>query len=351
MKKQRKRLKLPNGYGSVTMRKDTRRRTPGIVRVPINGKQVTIGYVATYEDGLAMLAEYHKDPTRFINNNITFADVYRFMRAEHWPKIAASTAKNYESAYKHLSCLYKKKFIELRTGDLQSAILQAEKNGAGYGMQKKIRQVMHFCYNYAVKYNIIKPDMDYSRYVEIGQHKILYPKSPFNTRQLNRVKGLITTDNPLAKWAMCVVMMCYSGVRPSEFLSIVKKDVKIRPRYFIVRDSKTEAGKNRPVPISKKTSVYFQYWINQPGKYLITDEKGNRLNYSRFRNRFDKVMKASRCKHTPHECRHTCATLLDNANANETAVKRILGHASEGVTKRVYTHKSLHELKRAIDMI
>lgn len=41
----------------------------------------------------------------------------------------------------------------------------------------------------------------------------------------------------------------------------------------------------------------------------------------------------------------------DNAGANETAVKRILGHASQGVTKGVYTHKSLHELKKAIDMI
>lgn len=49
--------------------------------------------------------------------------------------------------------------------------------------------------------------------------------------------------------------------------------------------------------------------------------------------------------------RHTCATMLDNAGANETAVKRILGHASQGVTKGVYTHKSLHELKKAIDMI
>ena len=62
-------------------------------------------------------------------------------------------------------------------------------------------------------------------------------------------------------------------------------------------------------------------------------------------------MKATSCHHTPHECRHTCATLLDDAGANDTAVKRILGHASQGVTKGTYTHKSLHELKKAIDLI
>lgn len=91
--------------------------------------------------------------------------------------------------------------------------------------------------------------------------------------------------------------------------------------------------------------------MDKPGKTLIADDKGQKLTYHKFRSLFDKVMTATRCKHTPHECRHTCATLLDNAGANETAVKRILGHASQGVTKGVYTHKSLHELKRAIDLI
>ena len=91
--------------------------------------------------------------------------------------------------------------------------------------------------------------------------------------------------------------------------------------------------------------------MDKPGKTLITVDDGVALSYHRFRTRFDNVMDATNCHHTPHECRHTCATMLDNAGANETTVKRILGHASQGITKGVYTHKSLHELKKAIDMI
>lgn len=105
------------------------------------------------------------------------------------------------------------------------------------------------------------------------------------------------------------------------------------------------------LPISKKVLPYFAKWMDKPGKTLITVDGGDALSYHRFRTRFDNVMDATRCDHTPHECRHTCATMLDNAGANETAVKRILGHASAGITKSVYTHKSLHELKKAIDMI
>ena len=241
--------------------------------------------------------------------------------------------------------MYGKKFAELKIGDLQAVIRDTRDTGAHYAMQKKVRQVLHHMYTYAVKYEIIDPAANISQYIDIDQHVVKYPKTPFNTRQINRVKKLGD------KWAMTVLMMIYAGVRTSELLSVVKTDVKLRQRYFIVRESKTAAGRNRAVPISKKTIPYFEFWMQQPGKYLITTDEGSQLTYHQYRTRFDSVMAASRCKHTPHECRHTCATMLDNAGANDTAIKRILGHASQGVTKRVYTHKSLHELKKAIDLI
>ena len=88
-----------------------------------------------------------------------------------------------------------------------------------------------------------------------------------------------------------------------------------------------------------------------PGKNLITKPDGNAMPYRTYRLRFKAVMKASRCKHTPHECRHTLATWLDNAGANELSIKRILGHAAKGVTQKVYTHKSIAQLRKAIDLI
>ena len=64
-----------------------------------------------------------------------------------------------------------------------------------------------------------------------------------------------------------------------------KNDVKLRQRYFIVRESKTAAGRNRAVPISKKTLPYFEFWMQQPGKYIITDDYGNQLSYHQYRAR------------------------------------------------------------------
>ena len=55
--------------------------------------------------------------------------------------------------------------------------------------------------------------------------------------------------------------------------------------------------------------------------------------------------------HSTHDYRHTCATLLDNAEANENAKRRILGHATGDVTDTVYTHKDLKQLRKAINKI
>ena len=42
---------------------------------------------------------------------------------------------------------------------------------------------------------------------------------------------------------------------------------------------------------------------------------------------------------------------MDNAGANKVATQRIMGHASKDVTDKVYTHKDIDELLKAIDMI
>ena len=207
-------------------------------------------------------------------------------------------------------------------------------------------------YKFAIKYGIIRITDDISRFVDIDKHKPKYIKKPFNMRQLNRVRK-IADDNthPLSDWAKTVVMMCYCGTRPGEFLAIKKADVKMRSRFFMVRDSKTSAGQNRMVPISKKTLAYFDHWLATPGKTLIADEEGKPYTYKRFLNSFKKTMAETRCVHKPHECRHTCATWLDDKGANKLSIKRILGHASQDVTDGVYTHKDLRQLKKAIDML
>lgn len=343
-------MKLPNGYGSITKLPGNRRK-PYAVRKTVNGRQKYLKFESTFEKALAWLVDYNKSPSVLDSADLTFSRLYHLEMQERSARIAVTTRKNYEIAFNHCAAIKDKRITDIRVSDLQSVIRHASMNGAGQPTQKKIRQVMHNVYTYAIKYQLIPASSDISKFVDIDVPCRKHRKTPFNTRQMNRVKAIADSDGPLAKWAMVVVMMCYCGTRPGEFIAVLKSDVKLSSRHFKVRNSKTAAGRNRLVPISKKVLDYYQYWMSQNGKTLIANADGTPLTYCQMRCKFNQVMKAARCKHTMHECRHTCATWLDDKGANKLAIKRILGHATQDVTDGVYTHKSLHQLKKAIDLL
>lgn len=75
-----KRLKLPNGFGSIT-KKSGRRRRPYEIRKFIDGRQKVIGYETTYESALAFLCEYNKNPLLFSPSEITFDELFCLVKA------------------------------------------------------------------------------------------------------------------------------------------------------------------------------------------------------------------------------------------------------------------------------
>ena len=70
-----------------------------------------------------------------------------------------------------------------------------------------------------------------------------------------------------------------------------------------------------------------------------------------YREKFIPIMEQLNMNHRPHDARHTFATLMNNADANTTSIKKIIGHSSYLTTEKIYTHKDIEELSKAIDLI
>lgn len=66
---------------------------------------------------------------------------------------------------------------------------------------------------------------------------------------------------------------------------------------------------------------------------------------------FNNIIVKLNMNHTPHGCGHTFATRLNDARGNATAIKNIIGHESFALTKKVYTHKKIDELRKALELI
>lgn len=140
-------------------------------------------------------------------------------------------------------------------------------------------------------------------------------------------------------------------MRCGEMLQLQKADVHLRQRYIRITRSKTAAG-IRIIPIHHRIAPLIESRMKSPGDALICDTTGRPYNYGRYCAVWRTVMHHIRADgHTTHDCRHTVATLLDNAGANETAKRRILGHAGGDITERVYTHKGLRQLRKCIELL
>ena len=309
-------MKLPNNFGSICELKDTARRRPFIVKKSINGKQKALGYFSSYNEALEFLVYYNKEP-KFYGNSITFEKLYSAFRDEHWSEISDAGRSGYENSYKHCSSLYKKPFKDIKLADFQQVI---DGSKAGYSTQKKIRTLFHMMCKYAMKNDIIVKD--YSQFITVCKDSKRKEKKPFTVRQIrkmyrSKVQG---TEE--------ILMLIYTGLRPSEFLRLKPSDINAKQHYLTVRQSKTIAGKNRIVPIH------------------------NCMKTAQLRTSFAKVMTELHMKHRPYECRHTFATLLDdNPKANRTTIKRLMGHALPDVLSKYYTHKSSSALKKCVSLL
>lgn len=117
---------------------------------------------------------------------------------------------------------------------------------------------------------------------------------------------------------------------------------------------KTDAGKDRIIPIHPKIKGYIEYWYNQTNDkdetlFFYIDKNGKRreLSDDYFRKKFyyNILDRLGIKRHVIHCTRHTAATKLMEAGASPEAIQRILGHSSYAFTVDTYTHADIDFLK------
>lgn len=323
-------MRLPNGYGTIYKLSGNRRR-PWVVKKTIDGRQKPLGYFPTREEAFAFLVSVNRiTPER----EITFSSVYRSWSLHHFESISPSSRAAYEISYRHLAQLHSVPFRRITYRQLQDVIDGIE---AGYCTRKKCRVLLSQLYKYSIKNGIVETNL--SCFIDLPRHVPVYTKRPFTARQI----GKLWRSADTVEGVKDVLILIYTGMRVGEYLALTPRDVNLRQRYIDIKKSKTLAG-IRKIPIHNKILPIL---IERKAEGKICPCK----KYDTFRRLFDRVMKVLGMRHTPHECRHTLATMLDRSGANDTAVKMILGHARTGVTKGVYTHKTLADLRKAINKV
>jgi integrase len=105
----------------------------------------------------------------------------------------------------------------------------------------------------------------------------------------------------------------------------------------------TKTHRTRWVPVPEVVWDRLEYAIitdaDKPDRLVFPGRNDGYLTDFEYRHRFDQAAKEIGVPGlTPHELRHTCASLAISAGANIKAVQRLLGHETAAMTLDEYGH-------------
>lgn len=348
-------LKNPNGYGSVVKLSGNRRK-PFEVRVNTRMDERyypvydVLGRFSTREEGLIALAEYNRNPYNITDREMTFSQLYeKFYRNKYdlsGKAFSQSTMACTRSAYKHCSALYDIAYCKLRSDDFRGVLGQISNKGKllSHASQEHIKNLFTQMDKFALQNDII--EKGYASFASITVAEDDTPGVPFTKEELR-----ILWNHKNVPWVDSILIYIYSGWRVSELILMPSEDIDLKEKTF-KGGLKTAAGKNRIVPIHSKIYGFVESRLTAHPEMLLA-LNNQPITAGAYTKLFKQTLSdiGISTYHTPHDCRHTFASLLDSAGVNQVCIDRLIGHASGSLTTRIYTHKSIEELREAVEMI
>lgn len=353
-------MRRPNGTGCVVKlggkrRKKYAARVCSGRTIGPSGKVICqyqyIGYGETAREAQKLLDHYNgtDDTVERLKltapkNNPTFSKVYdeTIEYLESRPKkLSESAYKAHSAAYHNLSGLHGVKFKNIDYELLQKEI--SKNNALSKSSLNNIKNLLRKMYNLGLKKKYV--DEDISRLCDYDYKS---PEEEIHAPFTGDEIRAIISDPPGDSRDMILILL-FTGIRIKELLVLETSNVHLEERYFIT-GVKTEAGKNRVVPIHRDLIEIIRSHYD-PDRFYFWDVGGSQRIYQTLRYRYDKYLGQLGISHLPHDTRHTAATLMHASGMPEMYIKLILGHQIEDITQRVYIHTKPADLVREMDNV
>ena len=365
----------PNNSGTV-VKLSGKRRNPYCARVMsderdiITGKkkQICIGTFATREEALNALSIYSLKRSNAITNeearNLapdlfdriqektkkrvpTFKDIYHILDDEEFSKLSKSSRKGYSCWIKHFETIYNRAIDNITLADLQYVF---DNDKSKNGTQLHMKVLCSKIFEYAVIHQYIPRDSDYTSYIRIAEFEQSTKHYPFTMDEIKKLKALDTSE------AHLILIYIYTGLRAGELLNIDRNKIHIDEPCnddgskmmisYIITGSKTDAGKNRIVPIHNDIK---QFVIDE---LLKSDKRLIDCSYTFLSNTIlSTVNEYLKATHTMHDTRVTFASLCQLYKVDVYARKKILGHKLKDITFDIYTKASKNKLWTEVNKI
>lgn len=335
----RKNIRRANGKGSVYMLKGNRRK-PWVACKTVtieDGKQVrkNIGYFSTEDEAMLALLTYKTNSGNIIDENTTVKQAFKIVFNEALKEgRSKSTLDVLNASYGSIKPIHNDKLAELTYADLQfliDTIIEDKNQKSSRSKLDKIKSLLSRMFDLLIK-NKVQNDNP-AKFISlrgIKEGEII----PFSDKDIE-----ILFKNDKNRIAKSSLILAYTGLRIGEFLELRKfLNVDLK-RNLIVGGNKTDAGKDRAIPIHSKILPYVQYFFNEfQDSELLFSRDGDKVTTDYYRRFYHSPMVAelSLSNLTPHSFRHTAASKFKMAGLDDKAITDMIGHTDIDFTNKRY---------------
>ena len=310
---------------------------------PIPIKRTKGGY-ATKRDALAGCAQlFSAKPV----GRATLQQVYSAWERSYAPRVQPGTMTVYGCAFKHFRALYGVYMDLISARDLQDCL---DACPSGKRTRNNMRSVAGFLWAYAMDANIVEKDVTQNLYTGKGQTK---QREPLTEQEVETIRQAM----PHEPYAEYVYALCYLGFRPGEFLALKKADLHQEDGLcYLVGGSKTDAGRNRRVPVPQIIMPIIERRMAARGTEMLFPDLGTKrqMTDQHFRkNVFKPLMSRLGIAEgkVPYSARHTYSDKLKAIAGDDKAKAAIMGHTDYSFTRQHYQSVSNDDLKTIVDGI
>lgn len=307
----------------------------------------TKGGFPTKRDALAYCQQLKDAPVE--KPKMTLQQVYDAWLPMHEARVSKSTVDCYKAAFKYFDDLKYRIMCDIDVDDLQYCLDACPR---ARRTRENMKAVMGLLYKYAIPRH--QATMNLAEYLHTGDND-KSTRPAFTAEQVELIRQQIG----ITPYADVVYVLIYTGFRPAELFALTKDNYKDGILYGGI---KTEAGKDRAVPVSPKVLPIIEDRLMSVSEYIFPRDDGSQMSVAYFRDYcFYPVLAAADIQplptpehpayYTPYSTRHTFANLLKGASGSDVDKAKLIGHADYATTKKMYQSAELEAMRKIVDSL
>lgn len=281
-------------------------------------------------------------------------DCYQTWSAVAYRTMGRSSRRSYELSWSYVpESLRQKSARDVRTDDFQAVIdaLQAR------GLSDSTANHVKFLYSKLCQW-MMQRDLIAKNYAAflVVRRTPRRPAKPFTAVEAGKINALTRGpfEDRLTQTAMLTMIFLFTGMRISELFTLPVSAIHLDgPVPYLQGGMKTQAGRNRVIPIHRRILPFFQFFCARTtGDLLISGFCGNkRPDGWRSRDYAQLLEHLGIPYKVPHNTRKTMATNAAQAGMDQLALTKLMGWTDIEVGNKYYITPEAAYLASEIDKL